>query len=286
MQSAINTYLQEVQKITKTYGAIANPKEFSNNLASLEKHQDLADSFYHILDLRDFSIIAANGAERFLGISQDEFSFKTLVGKIHPAFQTLFLAKALAVNVVIDQYKAYSNSPTAPSFYNIFYPLQLSNGKYYRVRQMSTPFCADKNGNMIMLLNIYRTGLEPYAGQPMTSYFSLSNGALFSPITEMMKIAHKQSLHENIFTNYPSLNPMSKQNWGFSETQIALLKVFAKEPKLSWTQAAKLIHRAPSHTPDLWNKGIKPLANQLFMPKRFEKIQDFVTFFQQMDLLY
>ena len=56
MKIAVQTYLQAAQRISATYGEIANNDIVIQQVQALQKHKELADSFYLILDLRNFSI--------------------------------------------------------------------------------------------------------------------------------------------------------------------------------------------------------------------------------------
>ncbi len=285
MNQSIEVYLNTLKKKTRQYDFTIDQNELQKQLTLIKERISLTDSFGIVLNMNDLSVTASFNLERYLGISDSSLSFHTFVERIHPTFRTLFLAKALAINLVMDHFRPVIKPNLQHYVYNIFIPFLLVNKQYYRVRQMSSPLFQDQAGNMTLLLNIYRTGLEPYHAQPMTSFFSTAIGSLLEEQTDRMNQLHTHSLHTHVFANYPSLNPLSKQNWGFSETQIDLLNAYAINPNLSWKQAAQLINRSAYHTQDLWNKKIKTKANQLFTPRQFRTIQDFVIFLKQMEIL-
>ena len=166
-------FLQTLKDIFQDYGDCVTPSPdlFDGRLA---KHKNLPDTCFHILDLRKLTLMKTHGTERIFGIPSSHFNYSALGNAIHPSYVPLYMAKAIAVYHYLDFYPDTVH-PDMPYYYNVFLPMKLKGGKYHRVRQMSIPYGLDKNGKMVLQLNIYRTGFEPYKGQPMTSFFSSSD---------------------------------------------------------------------------------------------------------------
>lgn len=283
MQTPSAIYFQEMKKLFANSGEVVIPskKDFESILA---KHCELPDTCFHILDLRTLDMPFKHGIERIFGVPDKAYNYSTLAEFIHPSYVALFMAKALAVYRYLDHYKDTVH-PTMPYYYNIFLPMKLKGGKYHRVRQMSIPFALDENGKMVLQLNIYRTGFEPYSGQPMTSFFSSSANKPLDRRTDEMKRDHIQSLQE-VFSQYPQFSPTWKEHWGFTPRELELLQVIANQPDLGFAGAAKEMFIGVHRARGIWLKnGIKEKVNAIFYPRVFNTIQEVAAFFKDMDVL-
>lgn len=282
--SPSNLFFEELHHIFGTYGdcVVPDSSEIEERLA---KHRNLPDTCFHVLDLRKGQLTHVHGTERIFGIEAAKFSYASIKQLIHPAYLSMFLAKALATYRSLGKY-THTIHPNRPYYYNIFLPMKLRDGKYYRVRQMSMPFGLDANNNMVLQLNIYRTGFEEYDGQPLTSYFSSTKDYPLDGQTQQMKKDHVQALHEDIFVNFPQLAPKHKDHWNFTPRELELLTLIAKNPEMGFAGAADKmfigIHRARG----IWLKGgIKEKVNAIFYPRTFNTIQEVASFLAQMDVL-
>lgn len=284
MSSLKEIFHREIIKIFGQVGpcAFPNPNEFEDRL---EKHRNLPDTCFYVLDLRTFKATYVHGTERIFGVKPAEFTHATLANFIHPSYLTLYMAKALAVYRGMEKFDYYVH-PDLGYYYNIFLPMRLHDQKYYRTRQVSIPFCLDADGKMVLQLNIIRSGFQEFTGQPLTSYFTSSAKKPLNQETQQMKKDHIRTLQEDVFVNFPELSPKNKYTWGFTKRELELLQTIADNPELGFAGAAKKLSISVHRARGIWLKnGIKEKVNDLFHPRVFSSIQEVASFFKQMDIL-
>lgn len=276
----LTKYANSISDWRKTFGE--KPEKELSKL--LKKYEVFSDTCLTLIDLKKLDIIFAHGTSRLFGITEAEFAIPQFTNLIHPAFRSIYYAKALAVLGAIGKFKAFINLET-PYCYNIFLILKLRDGKYYRVRQHSLPFGLDKNGNMALQLNIYYTGLEPFLGQSVTSFFSYSGKEFSNHFTQAMEQAHRSEL-QKVLKNNPELSPTYKKGWGFTKREMDLLQIVASNSKFSFTEIGKKMKVSERTARGFWLKdGVKSKMNRIFHPAEFNTVQDAAIFFKQMDIL-
>lgn len=283
-QSLKKIFYREVVKIFGKFGecSVPNPSEFEQRL---EKHRNLPDTCFYVLDLRQFKAIHVHGTERIFGVTPSDFAQATLGKFIHPSYLNIYIAKALAVYRGMEKFN-YSIHPDVPYYYNIFLPLRLKDKRFYRTRQMSIPFCLDKNGKMVLQLNIIRTGFQEYSALPLNSYFTASTQEPLNGQTKQMKLDQIQILHDDIFVNFPELAPKNKHTWGFTTRELELLQIIASHPEMGFVEAANKLSISVHRARGIWLKsGIKEKMNDLFYPRVFNSIHEVANFFKQMNVL-
>lgn len=236
-----------------------------------------------LIDLKNLTTIYSKGTSRLFGIPETDFSTDQFISFIHPSFQWLYFAKALALLGAINQFKSFVNLEV-PYTYNIFLPLRLKNGKYYRVRQESIPFLLDDKGNMVLQMNCFYTGFEPYFSQPMTSYFAHQGPEFTNHFTEVMGQAHRKAIKEEIFAKIPALSPKYKKGWNFKENELKLLRYYRNHPEAKRKEVADKLGYKVHYCNEIWGK-IKDKMHRLFAPAHFGSPLQAALFLNQMDIL-
>lgn len=252
----------------------------AQKLEELKNHPEVC---FSLIDLRNMSMLSSYGTNRLFGISEADFSMAQFIELIHPSFRWVYYAKALAALEGIDQFKAFVNLNT-PYAYNVFLNLRLKDGIYYRVRQHSIPYGLDEDGNMALQLNFYYTGLEPYNGQSITSFFSYSGTEFRNHFTQAMEQAHQQALHEQIFKKIPELSPKYKKGWNLKDNELNFLRYYRDHPDAKRKDVAMALGYKVHYCNELWGK-IKDKVHALFAPAYFGTPVDVARFFDQMDIL-
>lgn len=250
----------------------------------LEKYKKSFGTCFSLIDIKNLRTVHSHGTNRLFGIAEEDFSMEQFIHSIHPAYRWLYYAKELARLNTIKQFKAFMNVET-PYAYNVFLILRLKDGKYYRVRRQSIPFGLDENGNMVLQLNLFYTGFEPYKiQQPLTQYYSYSGDSFTNHFTKAMNKAHKKALHEEIFAKIPALSPKHKKGWNLKENELNLLRYYRDHPEAKRKAVAEELGYKVHYCNELWGK-IKDKMNVIFAPAHFGTPVQVALFLDQMDIL-
>lgn len=273
----LNAYANGIKALFQDVGAPNQPTAIQAK-TEVDKYVNQVDTLLTVCDFWKGDLQQANGFADWLGIADNAVTKAQLIQSIHPQHRLLYMAKSLAVYKTLQNFKGFIRTNGAFA-YALFFPVQMKDGSYFHVKQLSMPLRLDEQGQMVQQLNIYRI-IEPFRGQVATSNFLSFQGNDFA--LSAMKEGYKANLLQEINDKE---SPFYRRKFlPFSPRQFEMMTNMIKNPDWKIGQIATDMGLAPKTGQD-YSKDILKLAKKAFPTLAFHQTRAIVMHLFNMDVI-